>query len=119
MRNDAPPVDYRKAKVSALQQLAAGGDSAAARELQRRGIDPSTVIDVTALDYLGLRSLVEAWRDGVTAEDLSRNRATAERAQFELECRYRVDVKLWDADGRELASESLYVDDDEDDAEDD
>ena len=30
-----------------------------------------------------------------------------------------VDVKLWDADGRELASESLYVDDeDEDDGED-
>ncbi len=26
-----------------------------------------------------------------------------------------LDVKLWDADGRELASESLYVDDDEDD----
>ena len=25
-----------------------------------------------------------------------------------------VDVKLWDADGRELASESLYVEDDED-----
>ncbi len=28
-----------------------------------------------------------------------------------------LDVKLWDADGRELASESLYVDDDEDDDE--
>ena len=28
-----------------------------------------------------------------------------------------LDVKLWDADGRELASESLYVDDDEDDEE--
>jgi hypothetical protein len=28
-----------------------------------------------------------------------------------------LDVKLWDADGRELASESLYVEDDE--AEDD
>jgi len=27
-----------------------------------------------------------------------------------------LDVKLWDADDRELASESLYVDDDEDDA---
>ena len=25
-----------------------------------------------------------------------------------------LDVKLWDADGRELASESLYVEDDED-----
>jgi hypothetical protein len=24
-----------------------------------------------------------------------------------------LDVKLWDADGRELASESLYVDDEE------
>jgi hypothetical protein len=30
-----------------------------------------------------------------------------------------LDVKLWDADGRELASESLYVDDDEDDDEED
>ena len=30
-----------------------------------------------------------------------------------------LDVKLWDADGRELASESLYVEDDEDDDEDD
>ena len=28
-----------------------------------------------------------------------------------------LDVKLWDADGRELASESLYVDDDEDEDE--
>ncbi len=28
-----------------------------------------------------------------------------------------LDVKLWDADGRELASESLYVDDDDDDDE--
>ena len=28
-------------------------------------------------------------------------------------------MKLWDADGREIASESLYVDDDEDDDEDD
>jgi hypothetical protein len=27
-----------------------------------------------------------------------------------------LDVKLWDADGRELASESLYVDDDDEDA---
>jgi hypothetical protein len=27
-----------------------------------------------------------------------------------------LDIKLWDADGRELASESLYVDDEEDDA---
>src|SRR3954447_14535712 len=30
-----------------------------------------------------------------------------------------LDVKLWDGDGRELASESLYVDDDEDEEEDD
>jgi hypothetical protein len=30
-----------------------------------------------------------------------------------------LDVKLWDADGRELASESLYVEDDEEDDEDD
>ena len=30
-----------------------------------------------------------------------------------------LDVKLWDADGRELASESLYVDDDEDDDDED
>jgi hypothetical protein len=29
-----------------------------------------------------------------------------------------LDVKLWDADGRELASESLYVEDDEDDEDD-
>jgi hypothetical protein len=28
-----------------------------------------------------------------------------------------LDVRLWDADGRELASESLYVEDDEDDEE--
>ena len=26
-----------------------------------------------------------------------------------------LDVKLWDSDGRELAAESLYVEDDEDD----
>jgi hypothetical protein len=30
-----------------------------------------------------------------------------------------VDVKLWDADGRELASESLYVDDDDEDEDED
>ena len=28
-----------------------------------------------------------------------------------------LDIKLWDGDGREIASESLYVDDDEDEDE--
>lgn len=90
------PVDYRKAKPAALQHLAAGGNQEARRELARRGLDASTAVDVTTLDYLELRRLVLGWRDGGLPEDRARSRDLAERAQLELEARYRADVALHD-----------------------
>jgi hypothetical protein len=100
MKNSTRP-DYRKAKVAALQQLAAAGDNAALKELQRRGETITTAIDVTMLEYLQLRDLVLRWRDGVTPDERRRNREVAERAQHELLARYRADAKLWDGQGKE------------------
>lgn len=99
MKDDARPVDYTKTKTSALQQLASGGDVAAVRELERRGIDVTTAVEVTKLDYAALRTLVLAWNDGVMPADRDRSRALARQAQAELEVRYRVDAKLWDGRG--------------------
>jgi hypothetical protein len=93
--------DYRRVKVAALQQLAAGGDKAAAEELQRRGVEARSEVDVTRLDDPALRALVRAWRDGVMPDERQRSRALAERAQFELEVRFKVDSKRWDGLGRE------------------
>jgi hypothetical protein len=93
-------VDYRRAKASALAQLASRGDRQATRELERRGLAPSTALDLAALDYLALRQLVKAWRDGVLPEERQRSEDLARRAQVELELRYRVDVQLWDGAGR-------------------
>ncbi len=93
MRGDAKP-DYRRAKVAALQQLAASGDAAAARELARRGVTAAIALDVTTLDYAALRALVLAWRDGIMPADRDRNRALAEQAQAELEARYRADAQV-------------------------
>jgi hypothetical protein len=93
--NRETPPDYRRVKVAALQQLAAGGDSAAARELERRGVTFDAAVDVKRLDYPALRSLVLAWNEGTMPADREQSRARAEEAQRELEIRYAVDVKLW------------------------
>jgi hypothetical protein len=100
MPENARPVDYSRAKASALEQLAAGGDRQAIRELERRGIRPGDALDVTKLDYLALRRLVQGWRQGVMPEDRKRNAELARRAQAELEIRYRVDLKLRETSGR-------------------
>ncbi len=100
MRNEATPVDYGRAKVAALQPLAAKGDRHAVRELARRGITPSADADVTKATYLELRSLVLAWRDGTTRAERDRALVLACQAQRELEIRYAVDLKLHDGHGR-------------------
>lgn len=91
--------DYRRTKISALQQLAARGDLAAVRELERRGVVSEGGVDVAALDYQALRALVLAWRSGHMPEDRERSRSLAVLAQAELELRYRVDSGLWDGHG--------------------
>jgi hypothetical protein len=100
MKAEPRTVDYRKAKTSALQPLAAAGDRAAVQELERRGVIVGAAVDITKLEYLALRSLVLAWRDGVMPEERARNRSLAEEAQRELEIRYRVDSKLFNGTGR-------------------
>ena len=86
--------DYRRAKGAALQALAAGGDAAAARELERRGVAFAPAIDVTTLDTAQLRTLVAAWRDGTGVDERARHRKLAEEAYAEIIVRYRVDVRL-------------------------
>jgi hypothetical protein len=100
MRDAERPVDYSRAKASALEQLAASGDRQAIRELERRGIRPGDALDLARLDYLALRRLVQAWRQGVLPEDRKQSAELARRAQAELEIRYRVDLKLYDGTGR-------------------
>ncbi|MGH9321449.1 MAG: hypothetical protein ACRD3V_16385 [Vicinamibacteria bacterium] len=91
--------DYRRTKLSALQQLAAAGDKAALDELARRGIERGAVVNVAALDYQGLRSLVLRWNEGILPEDRARSRELAALAQEELEVRYSVDLKLYEGSG--------------------
>jgi hypothetical protein len=92
--------DYAKVRTTALQRLAASGDVAAQRELQRRGAGdtPTAVVDVATLDEPALRQLVRAWNDGAMPEDRAQSRALAERAYAELALRARVDLRLWQAE---------------------
>jgi hypothetical protein len=91
--------DYRRTKPAALQQLAARGDRAAVRELERRGIAAQPHVDVTTLDARTLRDLVLAWRAGATPEERAQNRARAVEAQAELQARYRADRVLYERHG--------------------
>lgn len=90
------PIDLSKAKASALEALAAHGDAAAARELARRGVETARPLDMSALKYLELRRQVLAFNKGRMPEDRQRSRQLAEAAQFEIECRYRVDLRRWE-----------------------
>jgi len=95
--NEAATPNYQRVRISALQALAAGGDLEAIKELGRRGVEVGAAVDVRTLDYGALRALVQAWRDGAMPDERERNRTLAERAQAELEARYRTDVKLHQA----------------------
>lgn len=98
MRDERAP-DYGRAKTATLQHLAAGGDQAAMRELQRRGLEVAAVVDVEGMSYLELRRRVLGWREGRSVDERDRNRDIAIRAQLELEARYRTDTKLYDGRG--------------------
>lgn len=88
--------DYRRTKLSALRELANAGNREAARELERRGEDPGAAHDIATLPDEALRALVFAWREGLTPDERARSLDRAQRAHFELECRYRVDLALYE-----------------------
>ena len=88
------PIDYRKARSAALQQLAGAGDLVARRELERRGDVVVPTLDVTIADDVTLRDLVRQWRTGSSVEERQRNTELAFRAYAELEIRYRVDTRM-------------------------
>ena len=77
--------DYRKTKVSALQRLAAAGDTKASGELARRGVKPAASVNVATASYSELRDLVLAWPTADAA-----GRELALQAQHELLCRWAV-----------------------------
>jgi len=93
MKNESR-ADYAKVKVSALQELAARGDKAAVRELGRRGVEVVSPSDVTKANYLALRRLVLAWRDGATMTEQAESLNLAQRAQEELAVRWRTRSRL-------------------------
>jgi hypothetical protein len=92
--DDDKPIDYSRARTTALRHLAASGDARAIEELGRRGIPSGDVVDLPALEYLSLRALVLRWSDGATDEERSRSFGLAQRAHAELELRYDVDREL-------------------------
>ena len=89
--------DYRRVKTTALQQLATGGDRAALAELQRRGVEPTSAVDVRTLDDAALRALIERWQDGRTAVDRQASLELAQRAHMERLARYRTELKFYKA----------------------
>jgi len=83
------PLEYVRTKLAALQGLASGGDKAAAKELNRRGVALVSPDDVTAAAWVQLRAKVLAWRDGGTEVEKAASFHLAQRAQDELVARWR------------------------------
>lgn len=91
---DNSTLNYLKVKLTALQGLASGGDKAAAKELNRRGVALVSPDDVTKATYLQLRAMVRAWRDGASEVARADSFHRAQCAQDELVARWRTRSRL-------------------------